>query len=219
MNAKDQALAFLAHRDNEPLNWLFGDFLRAQAQAPGPTHFLLRLLADTRKDALGRLNWWIDECRKLVRNHDVLRQKVQSDLKPGKSDAEIKTKAVLAELFSVLHLAKIGYRNFEAVLPTHRASPDFFAELDGKRARIEVKSLNEPEDWITKAATDRWRERSHAEPHRYRLRAILNHNHRGSATDAAVIESRRLSTSFPISRAHSKRSSMEIFTSGSKNGS
>ena len=186
MKTTDQALAFLAHEDNEPLNWLLGDFLRAQGDAPGAPHFLLRLLASTSRDALRRLNWWIGECRKLLTNPDVFREKVQSDIKAGKGDAEIKTKAVLAEVFSVLRLAKIGYRNFEAVLPTHRASPDFLAELDGRKARIEVKNLNEPEDWISKAASDRWNERSHQEPDRYKFRAVLRHNHRGSASDAAV---------------------------------
>jgi len=186
MTTTEKALASLAHAENEPLDWLLGDFLRTQAQAPGPLHFLLRLLANAQKDVLRSLNWWIDQCRKLVTNPEALREKVKSDLKAGKGDAEIKTKAVLAEILSVLNLAKIGYQNFEAVLPTQRASPDFRAELSGKRARIEVKNLNEPEDWITIAATDRWGERSHAAPDKYRFRAVLSHNHRGSASDAAV---------------------------------
>lgn len=197
MKTTDEVLASLAHEDNEPLNWLLGDFLRAQLQSPGPPHFLLRLLANAQKDMLRSLNWWIDECRKLVTNPEVLREKVKSDLKAGKGDAEIKTKAVLAEILSVLHLAKIGYQSFEAVLPTHRASPDFLAELDGKRARIEVKNLNEPEDWITKVAFDRWKERSHAAPDEYRFRAVLSHNHRGSASDAAVTRLKNIVDQLP----------------------
>lgn len=186
MNTFDRALSNLAHADNEPLNWLLGDFLRSQAQVPGPVHFLLRLLASAQKDVLRRLNWWINECRNLVLNAEVLREKVKSDLMVGKGDAEIKTKAVLAEVLSVLHLVKIGYRNFEAVLPSERSSPDFHAELQEQRARIEVKNLNEPEDWITKAAHERWRERNHEAPNKYKFRAVLRHNHRGSASEAAV---------------------------------
>jgi len=186
MNTFDRALPDLTHVDNEPLNWLLGDFLRSQAQVPGPVHFLLRLLANEQKDVLRQLNWWIDECRKLVVNPEVLREKVKSDLKAGKGDAEIKTKAVLAEVLSVLHLAKMGYKNFEAVVPNERSSPDFHAELQEKRARIEVKNLNEPEDWITKAAHERWRERTHEAPDKYKFRAVLRHNHRGSASEAAV---------------------------------
>ena len=119
-------------------------------------------------------------------NPEVLREKVKSDLKVGKGDAEIKTKAVLAEVLSVLHLAKIGYKNFEAVLPSERSSPDFHAELQEQRARVEIKNLNEPEDWITKAAHERWRQRSHEAPDKYKFRAVLRHNHRGSASEAAV---------------------------------
>jgi hypothetical protein len=110
MNTFDRALSNLADVDNEPLNWLLGDFLRSQAQVPGPVHLLLRPLANAQKDVLRQLNWWIDECRKLVVNPEVLREKVKSDLKAGKGDAEIKTKAVLAEVLTVLHLAKIGYK-------------------------------------------------------------------------------------------------------------
>jgi hypothetical protein len=134
MNAVGQTLPYLTDPDNEPLNWLLGDFLRSQAQVPGPVHFLLRLLASAQKDALRRLNWWIGECRQLMVNPEVFREKVKADLKAGKGDAEIKTKAVLAEVLSVLHLATIGYRNFEAVLPNARSSPDFRAELNGKSA-------------------------------------------------------------------------------------
>lgn len=197
MKPTDEALAALAHKDNEPLDWLLGDFLHGQAQASGPPHFLLRLLANAQKDALRSLNWWIDECRKQVINPEVLREKVKADVKAGKGDSEIKTKAVLAEILSVLHLAKIGYREFEAVLPTHRASPDFLAELNGKLARIEVKSLKEPEDWITISATDRWRERSHSAPDKYKFRAVLRHNHRGSASDAAVTRLKNIIDQLP----------------------
>lgn len=197
MKPTDEALAALAHKDNEALDWLLGDFLRGQAQASGPPHFLLRLLANAQKDALRSLNWWIDECRRLVINPEALREKVKDDLKAGKGDAEIKTKAVLAEILSILHLAKIGYQDFEAVLPSHRASPDFLAELNGKRARIEVKSLKAPEDWITIAATDRWRERSHAAPDEYKFRAVLRHNHRGSVSEAAVTRLKNIVDQLP----------------------
>jgi hypothetical protein len=186
MRTFDLALASLAQPENEPLNWLLGDFWRAKAQAPGPAHFLLRILANPRGDVLRRWNWWIEECRRLVINPEVLREKVKSDLSAGKGDADIKTRAVLAEILSVLHLAKMGYKNFEAVLPSRRSSPDFMAELNGIRARIEVKNLSEPQDWITKAAMARWEERSHAEPDKYRFRTVLNHSHRGSASEKAV---------------------------------
>jgi len=197
MKTIDRALASLAQAENEPLNWLLGDFLRAQAQAPGPAHFLLRILANPRADVIRRWNWWIDESRRLVTKPEVLREKVKSDLKAGKGDAEIKTRAVLAEVLSVLHLAKIGYRNFEPVLPSHRSSPDFSADLKGEKARIELKNLSEPEDWISKAASDRWKERSHAAPEKYRFRAVLKHNHRGSASEGAVTRLRCIVDQLP----------------------
>jgi len=186
MKTFDRVNAALAHVDNEPLDWLLGDFLRSQAQSPGPVHFLVRLLANAQRDVLRRLNWWIEECRKLLTNPEVFREKVKADIKAGKGDAEIKTKAVLAEVLSVLHFAKMGYQSFEAVLPTQRSSPDFLAELNGQKTRIEVKNLNEPEDWITKAAHERWKERSHEAPDKYKFRAVLRHNHRGSASEAAL---------------------------------
>lgn len=82
-------------------------------------------------------------------------------------------------------------------MPTHRASPDFHAELQGNKARVEVKNLSEPDDWITIAATERWKERSHAMPDSYRFRAVLNHNHRGSASDAAVARLKNIVDQLP----------------------
>src|SRR5439155_9614450 len=138
-----QALASLAEPINEPVNWLLGDFIRGQAKDSSP-HYLLDLLQRPPDDVLDRWNWWISEFRRLVINSEILPQKVKDDLKVGKGDARIKVAGVIAEIFAVLHLSKQGYKNFKAVLPTGRSSPDFLAEFESKPARIEVKNLVEP---------------------------------------------------------------------------
>jgi hypothetical protein len=88
----------------------------------------------------------------LVINSDILPQKVSADLRAGKGDVRLKTRGVLAEVFAVLDLSNLGYKNFNAVFPSDRSSPDFMAEFEGTPARVEVKNLAEPEDWITKVA-------------------------------------------------------------------
>jgi len=186
MSTSSQALAALAEPANEPLNWLLGDFLREQAEAAtGPRHFLLRVLESPRGDVIRRWNWWISECRRLVINCEILPEKVCADLKAGKGDVRPKVAGVIAEVFAVLHLSKLGYGNFNAVLPSDRSSPDFMAEFEGAPARVEVKHLAAPDDWITKVAISRWEERSQALPAKYRFRAVLKHNSRGFVSEAA----------------------------------
>src|SRR5713101_8378039 len=95
--------------------WLLGDFLRDQAKAAtGSPHFLLRLLEGPKGDVIRRWNWWISECRRLVINSDILPQKVSADLNAGKGDVRLKARGVFAEVFAVLHLSKLGYKNFDA---------------------------------------------------------------------------------------------------------
>ena len=79
-----------------------------------------------------------------------------------------------------------GYYAFEAVPPAKIAMPDFFARLNGKKARIEVKHLNEPDDWITQIARNRWRLSSNARPEKYGFRTQLRHNHRGPVSEKAI---------------------------------
>jgi hypothetical protein len=191
-----KALASLADPANEPLNWLLGDFIRGQAHAHSP-HFLLDLLERPLPDVLGRWNWWVSEFRRLVTNYDILPQKVRDDLIAGKGDVRIKVKGVIAEIFAVLHLSEQGYGNFKAVLPAGRSNPDFLAEFEGKPARIEVKNLAEPEDWISHAALARWKERSKEDPEKYKFRAVLKHNSRGSASDAAIKRLRTMVDQLP----------------------
>ena len=198
MSASSQALAALAEPANEPLNWLLGDFLREQAEAAtGPRHFFLHLLESPRGDVIRRWNWWISECRRLVINSEILPQKVRADLKAGKGDVRSKVAGVIAEVFAVLHLSKLGYKNFYAVLPSDRSSPDFMAEFEGTPARVEVKNLAEPEDWITRVAVSRWEERSREHPRKYRFRAVLKHNSRGFVTEAAVKRLRTIVDQLP----------------------
>jgi hypothetical protein len=54
------------------------------------------------------------------------------------------------------------------------------------KARIEVKHLNEPDDWITQVARRRWKLSSNASPERYGFRTQLRHHHRGPVSEKAI---------------------------------
>jgi hypothetical protein len=199
MSDFSQALTALAEPANEPLNWLLGDFIRGRAKANSP-HFFLDVLQRPPNDVLHRWNWWISEFRRLVINAEVLPQKVNDDLHSGQGDVRVKVKGVIAEIFAVLHLSKLGYKDFKAVLPTIRSSPDFLADFEGKPARIEVKNLAEPEDWISQSALSRWKERSRIQPEKYCFRVVLKHNNRGSVSDAAISRLKTIVDQLPTLR-------------------
>jgi len=75
------------------------------------------------------------------------------------------------------------------------------ADFEGKPARIEVKNLAEPEDWISRAALQRWEERSREQPEQYRFRTVLKHNSRGSVSEAAIKRLRTIIDTLPTLRS------------------
>jgi hypothetical protein len=196
-----KALEALTRSENEPINWLFGSVLREQANQPRSL-FLLDALEKPPTSFLASWNYWIREYRAALVNPDVAPQKAAADLRAGKNDAGNKLKSFMTEVFAVLHLKKAGYRNFEVILPPEeggakRKTPDYFAEFEGRKARIEAKNLREPADLVRNVAKERWKERRDAEPERYNFRTILRHSHRGHISDLAASRLQTIIDQFP----------------------
>ena len=197
----DKALEALTKPENEPINWLFGSVLREQANQ-FRSHFLLDALEKRPTPFLASWNYWIGEYRAALINPEVAPQKASADLQAGKNDTENKLKSFITEVFAVLHLKKAGYKNFEVILPpekgpARRKTPDYFSEFDGKKARIEVKNLREPQDLVRTVAKERWKERRDAEPELYNFQTVLQYSRRGRISDLAVARLHTIIDQFP----------------------
>ncbi len=176
----------LAETKNEPLKWLFGESLRQYSEVPAG-HFLLKLLAAPRTGTLASWNAWIYRFRELLVNPDQAPTKACADLRGNGSDSDIdiKLRGVVAEIQAVITLSAVGFSDFQIVMAGGQASPDFIAVFDGQRARIEVKNLREPKDFIRMIASDQWTKRSREHPDRYRFDVALRHANRGPLTTVA----------------------------------
>lgn len=150
---------------------------------------------------LASWNYWVEQYRAALINPDVAPRKALIDLRAGENDAESKLKSFISEVFAVLHLKREGYKNFEVILPQEegakRKTPDYLAEFEGKRARIEVKNLREPADLVKNFAKERWKQRRDAQPERYNFRTVLRHSHRGRLSDAAISRLHSIIDQFP----------------------
>jgi hypothetical protein len=201
MDRYEKVLEALTKPENEPINWLFGSVLREQASQPR-SHFLLEALEKSQYPHLASWNYWIRDYRSTLINPAVAQQKAVIDLRAGETDAENKLRSFLAEVFAVLHLKKAGYRNFEVILPppdrtARKKTPDYLAEFEGKKARIEVKNLREPDDLVRNVAKQRWKERQDAEPERYNFRAVLRLSERGRISEVAIARLHNIIDHFP----------------------
>jgi hypothetical protein len=187
-NAKgkyEAALKALVDSRNEPLNWLLGAVLTRHATLPS-SHFLLDALEEPRGHFLASWNYWIEQFRAALVNPATAVERANSELLSEEKDPEGKLKSLMAEIFAVLHLRKLGYKNFEVALPEGRSTPDFYAELEGKKARIEVKNLRVPENLIQTVARARWKENRDRAPDKYNFRLLLRHSHHGYISPGAV---------------------------------
>jgi hypothetical protein len=179
----DTKKAITALAGNEPIDWLLGRVLRAGI-ARGESHFIVEALAGKNPHAVQAWNAWIAEFRSLLRNPDEA---------PKKADAELiaspltRIEDFITEIFAVLYLSRNGYTDFEIVLAgNNMKAVDFVASRAGKRVRIEVKNLREPEDIVRTVAGERWKRCRAEHPNKFNFSVLLSHSHSGPLTDAAI---------------------------------
>jgi hypothetical protein len=187
MERYDKAIKALAEPENEPLNWLFGSVLVNHSKLSS-SHFLLDALEWPARSPflLPSWNYWIREFRAALINPGVAPQRVNLELGSTTKDAEDKLRSLLAEVFAVLHLKKKGYENIEVLLPGNGTTPDFRAQIEDKKARIEVKNLRKPEESIRAVIAKRWKENRDAQPHEYNFRLLVKCSYRGLLSPAAI---------------------------------
>jgi hypothetical protein len=199
MSNYEKALEALDKPENEPINWLLGPILKEQAKHPR-SHFLLDALEGPRTPLLIRWNYWIEQYRAALTNPKEAPRKACIDITAGTDDSEDKLRSFIAEIFAVLHLRHRGYTNFEVIVPEEgkaRTTPDYHADFEDTKTRIEVKNLREPEDLIRTVAKERWQERRDANPERYNFRAILRYSHRGRLSNLAISRLCNILDEFP----------------------
>jgi hypothetical protein len=138
---------------NEPLNWLFGRVLPKLA-ARGEKHFLFEILAGGHEHTR---EWWnaiIREFRSVLVNPELAAKKCDDEL--GTSEVD-RIADFMSEVFAVIYLSRSGYSDFAAILAEgKRPAADFTALKDGRRVRIEVKHLREPQETINAVVSKRW---------------------------------------------------------------
>lgn len=189
----DTQKALVALAQNEPIDWLLGKVFRARA-AKGETHFLLDALSGRNPNAVRAWNAWIAEFRSVLRNPDEA---------PKKADAELSESPLtriddfITEVLAVLYLSRNGYTDFEIVLAGNKKAVDFTALRAGKRVRIEVKNLREPEDIIRTVAGARWKECKARQPDKFNFSVLLIHSHSGPLTDDAISRLRNVIDEIP----------------------
>src|SRR5579864_6613398 len=165
---------------NEPINWLFGQVLPKLA-ARGEKHFLFEILAGRYEHAR---EWWnsvIREFRSVLVNPEVAGKKCDDEL--GNSPATRITD-FMAEVSAVVHLSRMGYTEFTVVLADrNRAAVDFTALKDGRRVKIEVKHLQEPQESIKAVVSKRWKQRLTGQP---QFGLSVKHHYHGTLSPGAI---------------------------------
>jgi hypothetical protein len=194
----EKSLKALEAPENEPLNWFLGDALREQANS-GISNFLLSALGRQRNGTLITWNAQVDLFRGLLVNPSAAPRKAALDLRPDKkgTDANDKLMSLVAEIQTVIVLSRLGYAKFVVLPSSDVATPDFSAEFQGKRVRIEVKNLREAKDMIHNIAADQWAKRRVTSPKRFNFNAVLRHSHQGSLSKSAEKRLRTIIDQFP----------------------
>lgn len=198
-----KAMAALEEAKNEPLQWLLGKALRETTTRP---NFLLTRLSLPRSGPLIALNAWIDEFRQLLTNPTDAPGKAARDLRYNdktKRDFEGKLGGIIAEVQSVIKLSKQGFSEFTVIIPPEGKSAktsDFEAMFEGRRARIEVKNLQRPQDDVQAIATSAWSEQKEKHPKRFAFNAVLRHRSGGSITPEAAERLRTIIAQFPCKK-------------------
>jgi hypothetical protein len=200
MTQFDRALDALQDPKNEPLEWLLGKALRAQAGVgtAASGHLLLDALGQAaRSRIVVSWNAIIHQFRELLADPQTAPPKAELDLKGTAGKAEERLFSFMAEMQAVIHLHSLGYEDFKMRIPKNGKMPDLEARLNGDDVRIEVKNLQEPDDIVRTVARDRWRAVSAADPKRYSFRAVLRHGHRGPITEPARSRLRNIIDQLP----------------------
>jgi hypothetical protein len=193
-----EALRALDTPNNEPLRWLMEAAFREQTAWPQYPNFLLTSLSQPRKNHLVMWNAWIEEFRKNLLNPEAAPPKVQDDLRGKGAEIEDKLRGVAAEIHAVIELGNRGFSEFLVVAPSpSKQLPDFEAKFDGRRARIEVKNLREPDDHLRPIAADEWSKQRQRKPERYTFNARLRHSNRGTLSRPAELRLRNIIAQFP----------------------
>ena len=196
-----EALRALDAPNNEPMRWLMEAAFREQTSWPQYPNFLLTALSQPRKNHLVMWNAWIEEFRKNLLNSEAAPPKVRDDLRGKGADIEEKIRGVAAEIHAVIELKNRGFSEFVVVPPSpSKPLPDFEAKYEGKRARIEVKNLREPDDHLRPIAAEEWRKQRSLKPDRYTFNATLRHSNRGTLSRKAELRLRNIIAQFPDMR-------------------
>jgi hypothetical protein len=180
--------------ENEPINWVLGRVLQALA-ARGERHHLLNCLAGNNPYALRARNAWISEFRGVLTDPEMAPTKADAELvnSPGQRIDDF-----MAEVCSVVQLSRSGYSDFEVVLASgDKQAVDFLARRAGKRVRVEVKNLREPQDIIRNVAVARWNERRRKFPEKYDFGIAVSHEHIDPLSDAEINRLKTAIDQFP----------------------
>ena len=165
---------------NEPLNWLFGRVLPKLA-ARGEKHFLFEILAGGHEHTR---EWWnaiIREFRSVLVNPELAAKKCDDEL--GASPVA-RIADFMSEVFAVIYLSRSGYSDFAPILAEgKRPAVDFTALKDGRRVRIEVKHLREPQETINAVVSKRWTQCLAEKP---QFGLSVKHDHHGTLSPAAI---------------------------------
>src|SRR5262249_45762976 len=186
--------ALTALADNEPINWLFGRILQAFGSR-GERHHLFNCLAGNNPYALRTWNAWISEFRSVLTNPEMAPKKADAELL---NSPEQRIDDFMAEIHSVVQLSRSGDSDFEVVLATgDKQAVDFLARRDGKRIRVEVKNLREPQDIIRTVAVERWNERRKKFPEKYNFGIAVSHEYIDPLSDAEINRLKTAIDQFP----------------------
>jgi hypothetical protein len=163
---------WLAKAENADAQWLLGDALRIRMQH---VNYLenpaIQVIARGRGGPLASV---IKAVRGLAKNPDDLRGKLTQELNPKAADFDNRIEDFLAELVSVIYLAKCGFKEFEFLLARDSAMPDLRAiDKDNVAYFVEVKNLREPNSPTT-AAFSIWHRKQIEEPERFRFTASID---------------------------------------------
>jgi hypothetical protein len=185
----DEALRRLLTPENEDLNWLLGDLLRARAAEP--TWYRCFLLQQLERN-LGAQNSWnalIRTCRASLAVELEAQQRAWELLTPLSPEFDAKLDDFVAELIAIWDLGRGGAGQFH-FLPTEpkQKSPDLRAERGGQQLYVEVKNLREP-DSLEQTASRIWYANQTRDPESFRFDVEIDYGAEPSDLTAVQRES------------------------------
>jgi hypothetical protein len=164
----DEALRRLLLPENENLNWLLGDLLRARAAEPHWYRCVPLQQLERNLDAQNSWNALIRTCRASLAAEGEAQQRARELLNPRIPEFDAKLDDFVAELIAIWQLGREGAGEFHFLDTTEQKSPDLRAERGGQQLYVEVKNLREP-DSIELAAFRRWHANQTRDPESFRF--------------------------------------------------